>query len=105
MLLTCDGGVNSHAGIAAARALGWVTLVTDHHEELKPGSTADVTVDPCRLDETNANSGICGAHVLFQVLREYTRVHRPDKTWEIGLLRLFAGLGTAPAVQKPPAGT
>ncbi|MGW5929299.1 DHH family phosphoesterase [Streptomyces anulatus] len=94
VLLTCDGGVNSHGGIAAARALGWTTLVTDHHEELAPGSTADVTVDPCRIDETYAHTGICGAHVLYQVIEAYTRVHRPEKLWEIHLLRLFAGLGT-----------
>lgn len=94
VLLTCDGGVNSHRGVAAARALGWTTLVTDHHEELEPGSTADVTVDPCRIDETYANPDICGAHVLYQVLEAYARVHAPEKAWTIRLLRLFAGLGT-----------
>lgn len=94
VLLTCDGGVNSHDGIAAAKALGWTTLVTDHHQELEPGSSADVTVNPCRIDETYANRGICGAHVLYQVLEEYTRVHQPAKIWQIRLLRLFAGLGT-----------
>lgn len=94
VLLTSDGGVNSHRGIAAARALGWTTLVTDHHEELAPGSTADITVDPCRIDETYAHTGICGAHVIYQVIEAYTRVHRPEKLWEIHLLRLFAGIGT-----------
>ncbi|MFD2794602.1 DHH family phosphoesterase [Promicromonospora vindobonensis] len=94
ILLTCDGGVNSHHGIAAARALGWTTLVTDHHEELEPGSTADITVDPCRIDETYAHTGICGAHVLYQVVEAHARKHRPDKLWAIHLLRLFAGLGT-----------
>lgn len=94
VLITCDGGVNSHAGIAAARAKGWMTLVTDHHQELEPGSSADVTVDPCRLDETYSNPGICGAHVLYQVLIAYTRAHQPEKMWEMRLLRLFAGLGT-----------
>lgn len=94
VILTCDGGVNSHEGIAAARAKGWTTLVTDHHEELEPGSTADVTVDPCRLDETYANRGICGAHVLYQVLEQYALTHQPFKLWAIRLLRLFAGLGT-----------
>ncbi|WP_424863008.1 DHH family phosphoesterase [Streptomyces sp. MMS24-I29] len=94
VLLTCDGGVNSRSGIAAARARGWTTLVTDHHQELEPGSTADVTVDPCRIDETYAHPGICGAYVLYQVIEAYVRVHRPDKLWEVRLLRLFAGLGT-----------
>ncbi|WP_026927406.1 DHH family phosphoesterase [Granulicoccus phenolivorans] len=94
VLLTCDSAVNSRAGVAAAREHGWRTLVTDHHQELAPGSGADITVDPMRLDETYALTGICGAHVLYQVLAAYARAHRPDKLWEIGLLRLFAGLGT-----------
>ncbi|WP_051299304.1 DHH family phosphoesterase [Arthrobacter castelli] len=93
-LLTCDGGVNSHPGIAAARALGWTTMVTDHHQELEPGSSADITVDPCRIDETYALPGICGAHVLYQVLQAYALAHQPFKLWAIRLLRLFAGLGT-----------
>lgn len=93
-VLTCDGAVNSHAGIAAARARGWATWVTDHHQELPPGSSADITVDPNRLDETYPHPGICGAHVLWQVLDAYARAHRPDKVWEIHVLRLFAGLGT-----------
>jgi single-stranded-DNA-specific exonuclease len=94
VLLTCDGGVNSADGIAAARALGWQTLVTDHHQELEPGSTADITVNPCRLDETYANRGICGAHVLYQVLEAYALKYQPYRLWNIRLLRLFAGLGT-----------
>lgn len=94
VLLTCDGGVNSHAGISAARSLGWITLVTDHHQELEPGCNADVTVNPCRIDETYANRGICGAHVLYQVLEAYTRTYQPHKMGDIRLLRLFAGLGT-----------
>ncbi|MFG1857464.1 DHH family phosphoesterase [Actinomadura geliboluensis] len=93
-LLTCDGGVNSHNGITAAKALGWRTLVTDHHQELEPGSAADITVGPCRIDETYSLRGICGAHVLYQVLEAYTVTHQPSKLWAIRLLRLFAGLGT-----------
>lgn len=94
VLLTCDGGVNSHRGINAAHERGWQVLITDHHEELAPRSRADVIVNPCRLDETYAHPGICGAHVLWQVLDAYARTYRPDKMWEIHLLRLFAGLGT-----------
>lgn len=94
VLLTCDGGVNSHRGIAAARAKGWMTLVTDHHQELEPGSTADITVNPCRIDDPYPNKGICGAHVLFQVIERYTRNYMAEKSWEIRLLKLFAGIGT-----------
>ena len=94
VLLTCDGGVNSHAGVQAARALGWKVFVTDHHQELDPGSSADITVDPCRLDETYSLRGICGAHVLYQVLEAYALAHQPFRLWAVRLLRLFAGLGT-----------
>lgn len=94
VLLTCDGGVNSHAGLTAARNKGWITLVTDHHQELKPGCNADITVDPCRLDETYAHPGICGATVLYQVLEAYTARFVPHKSWQIRMLRLFAGIGT-----------
>lgn len=94
ILLTCDGGVNSHEGVAAAKARGWTTWITDHHQELEPGSSADLTVDPCRIDETYVLRGICGAHVLYQVIEAYAETHQPRALWAIRLLRLFAGLGT-----------
>lgn len=94
LLLTCDSAINSHAGIEAARSLGWKTLVTDHHQELEPGCNADIVINPCRIDETYANRGICGAHVLHQLLSAYAAKHRSDKSWEIHLLSLFSGLGT-----------
>lgn len=104
VLLTCDNGVNSHQGIAAARARNWITLVTDHHQELEPGSQADLTVNPCRLDETYSLRGICGAHVLYQVLHAYAMKYEPQKIWAISLLRLFAGIGTVsdvmPVIQQ-----
>ncbi|MFB6617324.1 hypothetical protein ACFCV9_24440 [Streptomyces sp. NPDC056367] len=34
------------------------------------------------------------AHVLYQVIEAYTRVHRPERLWEIRPLRPLAGLGT-----------
>lgn len=94
ILLTCDGGVNSHEGVAAAKARGWTTWVTDHHQELEPGSSADLTVNPCRIDETYVLRGICGAHVLYQVIEAYAEGYQPYALWSIRLLRLFAGLGT-----------
>lgn len=93
-IITCDGGVNSHEGIALARSLGITTLVTDHHVELSPGSNADITVDPARIDETYAHPGICGAHVLYQVLEAWTLKYLPRKLDSIRMLKLFAGIGT-----------
>lgn len=93
-IITCDGGVNSNEGIELARRLGITTLVTDHHVELSPGCAADVTVDPARIEETYSNPGICGAHVLYQVIEAWTAEHKPEKRDSIRLLRLFAGIGT-----------
>lgn len=93
-IITCDGGVNSHEGIALARSLGITTLVTDHHVELSPGSNADITVDPARINETYSNPGICGAHVLYQVLEAWAQQYLPRKLDSIRMLKLFAGIGT-----------
>lgn len=93
-VITCDGGVNSHAGIAHGKALGLTMLVTDHHVQLDLLSPADVVVDPERIEETYSHPGICGAFVLHQVLMAYARTHRRDKVDDIAMLALFAGVGT-----------
>lgn len=94
VLLTCDGGINSASGLRAAASLGWQTLVTDHHQELEPGCVADIYVNPCRIDETYELRGICGAHVLYQVMLAYTQRYQPAKEFSIRWLQLFAGIGT-----------
>lgn len=93
-VVTTDSGVNSHAGVARARALGLEVLVTDHHVQLDDLSPADVIVDPSRIDEDYPHPGICGAFVMWQVVKAYAVRHRPDKSRDIDLLRLFAGIGT-----------
>lgn len=93
-IITCDGGINSNEGIDTARRLGLITLVTDHHMELPPGSTADVAVNPMRIGETYSHPGICGAHVLYQVIAAYTERYQPAYMRKISLLKLFAGIGT-----------
>ncbi|MFF2053797.1 DHH family phosphoesterase [Leifsonia sp. NPDC058194] len=93
-IITCDGGINSNDGIQEARNLGLITLVTDHHLELPPGSVADISVNPVRLAETYAHPGICGAYVLHQVLTAYADRYAPEKQGEISMLKLFAGIGT-----------
>jgi single-stranded-DNA-specific exonuclease len=93
-IITCDGGINSNEGIEEARRLGFVTLVTDHHHELPPGSVADIAVNPVRMTEDYAHPGICGAYVLHQVLTAYTQRYAPNKANSISMLKLFAGIGT-----------
>ena len=95
-ILTTDAGTNSHAGIARAKSLVGTVLVTDHHQQL-PSDTplaADVLVNPFRLDETYPHPGICGAHVIFQVVKSYAARHDPAQTPFLDRLALFAGLGT-----------
>ena len=93
-VITCDGGVNSHAGIGRGKQLGLTMLVTDHHMQLDHGSPADVIVNPMRIDEDYPHPGICGAFVLWQVLAAYARRYAPHKSRDIDLLKLFAGIGT-----------
>lgn len=94
-VLTCDVGITCYEGVDRARELGLAVLVTDHHTQ-EPGRalSADVVVDPCRIDETYAVAGICGAHVLWQALDRLCERHFPDKRENIDLLRVFAGIGT-----------
>ncbi len=93
-VITCDSGINSYAGVQRIRDYGALALVTDHHVELPPGSNADIAVNPARIGETYAHPGICGAHVLYQVIEAYTEKYAPEKRSSISLLKLFAGIGT-----------
>ena len=93
-IITCDVGINDHEGIDYAKSKGLEVLVTDHHKEGPSRTKADVIVNPARFDETYALTGICGAHVLYQVVHTYARVAQPHKRETIELLRLFAGIGT-----------
>ena len=46
LLVTVDHGIACHAGVSAAKALGWKVLVTDHH---LPGATLPVWRCRCRI--------------------------------------------------------
>lgn len=93
-IITCDCGINSNAAMEHAKSKGLLTLVTDHHVELPPGSSADVAVDPARIQEDYPHPGICGAFVLYQVLMAYASAHARHKVGDVSMLKLFAGLGT-----------
>lgn len=98
-IISCDVGVNDVIAIDHAHRRGVGTIVTDHHKQIERAedlglAPAAVIVNPARLDETYAHVGICGAHVLYQVLETYARVYASEKTHDVRLLRLFAGIGT-----------
>lgn len=95
-ILTCDVGITCYEGVRAARDRGIRVFVTDHHVQEKGAFLgADVVVDPNREDETYVNKGICGAHVLWQVLQYYANTFgtRFEQS-QIRRLCVFAGIGT-----------
>ena len=64
LLVTVDHGIACHAGIAAAKALGWQVLVTDHH---LPGDScrADAIVNP-NCAATVSQQDLAGVGVVFR---------------------------------------
>lgn len=97
-IITADVGISSISGVKKAKELGIKVLITDHHIEEKGDSVrdiADVIVNPMRYDETYKNPAICGAHVLWQVLDNYTNKYGSKfEVEQIRRLRVFAGIGT-----------
>lgn len=76
LLVTVDHGIACHAGIAAAKALGWQVLVTDHHlpgERLPP---ADAIVNPNLRGDAFPSKMLAGVGVIFYVLLATRRVLR-----------------------------
>jgi single-stranded-DNA-specific exonuclease len=73
LIITVDNGVSSVAGVAAARAAGIDTLVTDHH---LPGSVlpnANAMVNPNLKDAQFASKALAGVGVAFYTMAALTR--------------------------------
>ncbi len=73
LLVTVDHGIACHAGVNAAKALGWKVLVTDHHlpgEHLPP---ADAIVDPNISGDAFPSKALAGVGVIFYVLMALRR--------------------------------
>lgn len=69
VLVTVDCGTVAHAAVAEATAAGMDVLVTDHHApgETLPGAFA--VVNPNRADDDSGRGHLCGAGVVFQLVR------------------------------------
>ncbi|MDR2032856.1 MAG: single-stranded-DNA-specific exonuclease RecJ [Azoarcus sp.] len=68
LLITVDNGITSLEGVAAARALGISTLITDHH---LPGETlpeADAIVNPNQPGCDFPSKALAGVGVMFYVM-------------------------------------
>lgn len=97
-IITCDVGITCYQGVAAANLMGIKVLITDHHLQEAGKENllyANVVVNPNRTDETYKNKGICGAHVAWQILYQYSTLYESAFMIEqIRRLRVFAGIGT-----------
>lgn len=96
-ILTGDVGISAVSGIAYAKSLGLDVFVTDHHLGSRDNLQADVVVDPQQPEDTLSYSYICGANVMYQVLRYYAEYHTDKPGYygtQIDRLRVFAGFGT-----------
>ena len=68
VLITVDNGVSSVAGVAAAKALGWRVIVTDHHLAGETLPAADALVNPNLPDNDFPSKALAGVGVVFYVM-------------------------------------
>jgi single-stranded-DNA-specific exonuclease len=73
LIITVDNGVSSHAGVAAAAALGIETLITDHHLAGESLPVATVIVNPNAPGEPFPSKALAGVGVAFYVMAALTR--------------------------------
>ena len=68
LLMTVDNGVSSVEGVEAAKALGYKTLITDHHLAGKRLPACDVMVNPNHPLDEFASKHLAGVGVVFYVM-------------------------------------
>ncbi|HEY6544120.1 MAG TPA: DHH family phosphoesterase, partial [Dokdonella sp.] len=68
LVVTVDNGIASHAGVAAARALGIDVLVTDHHLPATTLPAANAIVNPNLAGDAFPSKALAGVGVVFYLL-------------------------------------
>ncbi len=68
LIITVDNGISSIEGVAAARALGISTLITDHHLAGRELPAADVIVNPNQPGCGFPSKHLAGVGVIFYVM-------------------------------------
>jgi single-stranded-DNA-specific exonuclease len=94
LVVTVDNGIAAHAGVAAAKALGWDVLVTDHH---LPGATlpaADAIVNPNNPGDLFPSKALAGVGVLFYLLLATRRRMNLDPQPDLSTLLDLVAVGT-----------
>ena len=94
LVVTVDNGIASHAGIAAAKALGWDVLVTDHHLPGATLPTADAIVNPNVPGDGFASKALAGVGVLFYLLLATRRVLDLRPQPDLSVLLDLVAVGT-----------
>jgi single-stranded-DNA-specific exonuclease len=73
LIVTVDNGISSHAGVAAARALGIDTLITDHHLAAATLPDANAIVNPNSPGDAFPSKALAGVGVAFYLMAALTR--------------------------------
>lgn len=68
LIITVDNGISSIEGVAAAKAAGIKTLVTDHHLPAAQAPVADAIVNPNQVGCDFPSKSIAGVGVIFYVM-------------------------------------
>ena len=68
LIITVDNGISSVEGVAAAKAAGIKTLITDHHLPGRQTPAADAIVNPNQQGCSFPSKSIAGVGVIFYVM-------------------------------------
>ena len=80
VIVTVDNGVSSIEGVAAARALGWQVIVTDHHLAGAELPAAHALVNPNLPGSSFPSRALAGVGVIFYLLLGL-RSHLRERGW------------------------
>jgi len=80
LIITVDNGISSHAGVAAANALGIKVIVTDHHLASHTLPEALAIVNPNKPNCPFASKALSGVGVIFYVMLAL-RAHLRTVNW------------------------
>lgn len=68
LIITCDNGIAAEEQIKYAKENGIKVIVTDHHDISELPKSAEVVIDPKRVDSKYSFKGICGAVVAWKFM-------------------------------------
>lgn len=69
LIITTDNGIKGYEGVQRAKDLNLKIIVTDHHQEGLQTVNADAIIDPHQKDDNSDFEDLCGAGVIYQLLR------------------------------------